>query len=247
MSNNLVVYSLFDGSGLMVEPWAKAGAKCFCFNSSKGNHGEYVARVDHPNINYVDIWIEGLDQFLDFIGSEKIPPADIIFGFPDCTLFAVSGEQHERNADDIQVALANAKLVEALGDFYNCPWMAENPVGKLSTLWRKPNAYFNPHEYGGYMTEEDQPYHPRMPLFDGYTKKTCIWHGNGFEMPVKKPGPINIGYFWAWRWTGGKSARTKQLRSLTPRGFARAVFHDNHPLLDDQCCILGDCPNCIPF
>lgn len=66
-----------------------------------------------------------------------------------------------------------------------------------------------------------------MLMFDGYTKKTCLWFGNGFRMPEKRPGPINIGFFWGWKYLGGKSETTKQLRSLTPRGFARAVFEAN--------------------
>lgn len=65
---------------------------------------------------------------------------------------------------------------------------------------------------------------------DGYTKKTAIWHGNGFIEPKRNPLSDNEGvmFFWGWRWLGGKSAKTKQLRSLTPRGFARAVFMANH-------------------
>lgn len=107
--------------------------------------------------------------------------------------------------------------------------MVENPVGALSRpeMMGTPDAYFHPWEYGGYMTTDDKPFHPKMPMFDGYTKKTCLWFGNGFRMPEKRPGPINIGFFWGWKYLGGKSETTKQLRSLTPRGFARAVFEAN--------------------
>lgn len=107
--------------------------------------------------------------------------------------------------------------------------MVENPVGALSRpeMMGTPDAYFHPWEYGGYMTTDDKPFHPKMPMFDGYTKKTCLWFGNGFRMPEKRPGLINIGFFWGWEYLGGKSETTKQLRSLTPRGFARAVFEAN--------------------
>lgn len=153
----------------------------------------------------------------------------IIFGFPDCTLFAQSGSQHDRDDAELQYALANAKLIRELGERYNVPWMIENPVGALSRpeMMGTPDAYFHPWEYGGYMTTDDKPFHPKMPMFDGYTKKTCLWFGNGFRMPEKRPGPINIGFFWGWKYLGGKSETTKQLRSLTPRGFARAVFEAN--------------------
>ncbi|AGF89292.1 Dcm [Salmonella phage SP069] len=33
-----VVWSLFDGSGIMGLPWAEAGYQVYCFNADKGNH-----------------------------------------------------------------------------------------------------------------------------------------------------------------------------------------------------------------
>jgi hypothetical protein len=220
-----VIWSLFDGSGIMVKPWADAGHKCYCFNSSKANHGEYVVRMEHENIKYVDVWID--DGFPFFIGKAGIEFPDIIFSFPDCTASAGSGAKHERDEDDIKALLSSCELVEHLAETFNCPWFVENPVGKLCTRWRKPEFYFDPYQFGGYMTDEDKPYHPKMPMFDGYTKKTGIWCGNGFVRPEKKNGPINIGCFWGWKWLGGKSTKTKQLRSLTPRGFAAAVYEAN--------------------
>lgn len=220
-----VVWSLFDGSGFMVKPWADAGYQCYCFNSDEGDHGEYPMRVEHPNIHYVNAWIKhGFDPTDDF---EDIEKPSIIFSFPPCTLMAHSGAKHERDAGGIAEAVALAKWAENLGDRYACPWMVENPVGKLSTNWRKPDAYFHPYEYGGYMDGTEAELHPKMPRFDGYSKKTCLWFGNGFVMPSKCPGPINIGKFWGWAYLGGASHRTKQLRSLTPRGFAIAVHSQN--------------------
>jgi hypothetical protein len=60
-----------------------------------------------------------------------------------------------------------------------------------------------------------------------YNKKTCLWTGNGFTLPQKSglpalqhdnPGHVKLG---------GKSARTKYIRSLTPRGFANALYLSN--------------------
>lgn len=222
----MIVYCMFDGSGIMGLPWAEAGHKVYCFNYDEANHGTYEIKMQHDNLHYVNVWIDS--SFNTFLMQSKIPAPEIIFAFPDCTFFAQSGSQHERAPGDIETALASARLVELLGRRYGCPWMVENPVGKLSTLWRKPDHYFNPHEYGGYMSATDRPFHPKMPEYDGYTKKTAIWCGNGFVMPERKPGPVNIGCFWGWKYLGGASARTKQLRSLTPRGFARAVFLFNN-------------------
>jgi hypothetical protein len=90
----------------------------------------------------------------------------------------------------------------------------ENPVGRLPKLLPdrlgKPVFYFNPCDFG-----------------DPYTKKTCLW-GN-FNEPVKNPvEPIRVCSQGSWIQTlGGKSERTKELRSITPSGFARAFFEAN--------------------
>lgn len=217
----MVIWSLFDGSGIMGLPWAMAGHQVYCFNADDANHGEYVVKMKNENLHYVNCWI---DSGFDF---GKRP--DIIFSFPDCTMLAGSGEKHERTNGDVDSAVILARLTESLGDRYNCPWMVENPVGKLSTVWRKPDYYFDPYEYGGYMSGFEESFHAKMPARDGYTKKTCIWAGNGFVMPRKVIAP-HIGKFWGWAYLGGASAKTKQLRSLTPRGFARAVFEANKDL-----------------
>lgn len=215
-----VIWSLFDGSGIMGLPWAEAGHTVYCFNADDADHGQYEIKMKHPNIIYVNKFITPRSDFSDY------PTPDIIFAFPSCTELAGSGEQHERTRSELRRAIATAQVAERLGSTFNVPWMFENPVGKLSTMWRKPDHYFHPFEYGDYLTGEEESFHPRMPARDAYTKKTCLWVGNGFIMPEKKPVP-HIGKFWGWAYPGGKSAKTKQLRSLTPRGFAAAVYEAN--------------------
>ncbi|WNL63298.1 hypothetical protein [Citrobacter phage Tr1] len=221
-----VVWCLFDGSGIMGLPWAEAGYQVYCFNASSGDHGEYFVKMTHPNITFVDTWI---DRTFDPTGMGVAggDTPSLIVGFPPCTMLAGCGEQHERTEEQIQEALENVRIVETLGNKHGVPWMIENPVGKLSTMWRKPNHYFHPWEYGGHLKEEEGSYHPKMPVCDGYTKKTCIWCGNGFIMPPKHPAKEYQNWFWGWKSLGGDSPKTKQLRSLTPRGFARAVFKAN--------------------
>jgi len=217
----MVIWSLFDGSGIMGLPWAQAGHDVYCFNFDGGNHGEYEVKMKHENIHYINVWIN--EFFEDFAYSIGLGAPDIIFAFPDCTEFASSGAKHKHDGLE---SLRNAKMVSRLGNDYNSKWMVENPVGKMSTLWRKPDHYFNPFEYGGYMSGFEESFHPKMPARDAYTKKTCLWTGGGFVMPERKPVE-HIGKFWGWAFLGGASARTKQLRSLTPRGFARAVYEAN--------------------
>ncbi len=226
----MIVWSLFDGSGLMAQPWAEAGHTCYCFNYDGADHGDYArlgARVEHENIHYINAWI---DNKFDF----KVSP-DIIFAFPPCTDLAVSGAAHfetkRRKNPTFQVeAVITCKVAARLAKKYNVPYMIENPVSVLSSLWRKPDYVFNPYEYGGYLPEDDT--HPMFPGYikprDAYPKKTCIWVGNGFVMPVKSCVAVVDGYSDQHNKLGGKSVRTKTIRSLTPRGLAKAVYEANH-------------------
>lgn len=236
-----VVWSLFDGSGYMGHEYAKNGWKVYCFNSSQADHGLYDAvRVKHPNIEYVDAWIDenfnpSAEGWVDKSGG-KIPAPNIIFAFPPCTDMAVSGAAwfKKKAAKDplFQIkAIKTAKIAAWLGDFvFGCPYMIENPVSVLSSKWRKPDHTFNPYEYGGYLPLDDS--HPFFPEYinprDSYPKKTCLWTGNGFIMPAKNPVFVAKGYSAQHSKLGGKSAKTKLIRSLTPRGLAVAVYQYNH-------------------
>lgn len=127
-------------------------------------------------------------------------------------------------------AIALCDLVRVVGNLFNCPWAFENPKGKLSTLYRKYDFRFDPCDYAGYLPEDDvHPIYPEIyPSQDRYNKDTCIWFGNGFKQPkFKRIEPFekqNPG----WKKCGGKSLKTKNIRSATPRGFAKAVHLSNN-------------------
>ena len=120
-------------------------------------------------------------------------------------------------------------------------WYVENPVGALGRLWRRPDFVFSPFEYGGYLMETDiHPQYPaHIPARDAYCKKTCIWCGPEFKLPPKRSvEPVRVvygrkrtggtcQYAPQAAGLGGKSRRTKNIRSSTPRGWARAVFEAN--------------------
>lgn len=201
-------------------PWAMGGHKVICFNADSADHGEYEIKMRHDNLRYVNKYITPASDFSEW------PAPDIIFAFPSCTNMAGCGSKHERDSSDVDLDIDTAQIAERLAGGFGCPWMVENPVGKLCTAWRKPDHYFDPYQYGGYMSGFEPEFHHKMPARDGYTKKTCLWVGNGFVMPERRP-VAHIGKFWGWAFLGGSSPRTKQLRSLTPRGFARAVYEAN--------------------
>ena len=108
---------------------------------------------------------------------------------------------------------AAKSIAEAIG----VPYLLENPVSTLASYYRKPDYTFNPCDYGGYLT----------PPRDAYTKKTCLWTGNGFVMPEPKPvEPIEGSKMHLMPPSEGRA----NLRSVTPAGFARAVFESNYPI-----------------
>jgi hypothetical protein len=95
--------------------------------------------------------------------------------------------------------------------------MLENPVGTLSTYWRKPDFAFDPWQFSGYLSK---------PMSDWYTKRTCVWVGNGFVFPkpvAAKTDERLISRMHRMPPSRGRSDR----RSQTPLGFARAVFQAN--------------------
>lgn len=206
-----IVLSLCDLTGNMVRPWAKNGFHCVCVDVQHTD-----PRIEEfPNGGRID-FIYGDVRFY-------LPPKElkIVFAFPPCTNLAVSGSGHFKEKG-IRGLIEGLELVERcrnICDWANVPWMLENPVSTISSYWRKPDYIFNPCDYGGYLD----------PPGDAYTKKTCLWTGGEFKMPPPKSvEPIKVCPQGSWiQRLGGKSDKTKNLRSATPGGFATAVFLSN--------------------
>jgi len=197
-----IVISCFDRTGTMVMPWAEAGYRCYCVD------------IQHPAGETQDgniIWV-GADM-CDWLPPFK-PIAFAAF-FPPCTDIAVSGARWFR--DKGLAALYKAvKLFYAsirIAEWSNAPYLIENPVSVVSTYWRKPDFIFDPCDFAGYPGGED----------DLYTKRTCLWVGGGFRMPqARKQSPVYGSMI--------PSENRANIRSETPKGFARAVFEANHPM-----------------
>jgi hypothetical protein len=134
---------------------------------------------------------------------------DMIIAFPPCTHLCSSGARWfaegakpielQYQARDFFMMFANA----------DCKKIAiENPVGKMSTYYRKPDQIINPYEYG----------HPEQ-------KKTCLWlkglpklkatnnvHDYMMTLPIKERTRIH--------WLGSNHSRE---RSKTYTGIAQAM------------------------
>ena len=234
--NKGIVLSLYDYTGEALKPWAEAGYYCYAFDIQ---HSTDENKCDHfyggGRITYIhmDLWnIDNIKNLRKFFSG-----MNVVFGmaFPVCTDLAVSGAAHfarkEKENPGFQTKASNhARWCADLFDALGCPYFIENPVSVLATKWRKPDYSFHPYEYGEYIPDAEAE-HPRWPDYiapkDRYTKKTCLWTGGGFTMPPKRPTQKPDGYSQQHLKLGGKSQRTKDIRSATPRGFARAVFEAN--------------------
>ena len=225
-----MILSLYDFTGEAVKPWAEMGFKCVCFDIQ---HSKVSPRVE-GNISYLHADLHNR-QDLTEIALEYENKVKFLMAWPDCTDMAVSGSRHfekKRGVDPLfQIhASDHARMCGNLGEIFGCPWMVENPRSVLSTFWRKPDHSFNPFDYGGYI-EAVNAFHPTYPEyispFDAYPKETFLWTGGRFVMPDKKPVHVNPGYSDQFKKLGGKSLKTKNIRSATPRGFAKAVMLSN--------------------
>jgi len=98
-------------------------------------------------------------------------------------------------------------------EWFDAPYFIENPVGVISSHYRKPDHYFHPWQYTSFCRG------------DNYTKKTCIWSGNGFVMP--EPNFIEGLEIDDRIHKQPPSAERSAIRSETPHGFMRAVYAAN--------------------
>ena len=149
----------------------------------------------------------------------ELSPGDLpdkvhgILAAPPCTDFASSGAQYWKAKDldgrtEASLALID-KTLEIISWCNPSWWALENPVGRLQKLRSQLGDpwYFQPHWFG-----------------DAYTKKTGLWGTFNRDLPRNpvEPDPKS----WLMQ-LGGKSERTKELRSMTPLGFAKSFFMAN--------------------
>ncbi len=154
----------------------------------------------------------------------SIKRADGVLIAVPCTDFTVSGAQYWAGKDadgrtSNSVSLVK-KSLEIVRYFQPDWWALENPVGRIDKLVPELQAfgpwYFQPHWFG-----------------DAYTKKTGLWGTFNRDLKRNYVDPEFVimsngdKYSPIHAKTGGKSERTKELRSITPPGFAQAFYQAN--------------------
>ena len=130
-----------------------------------------------------------------------------VIAFPPCTHLAASGARHfaAKRADGRQAE--GVDFFMAMTSFSDI-WAIENPVGVMSTIFRRPDQIIQPWQFG-----------------HGETKATCLWLRG---LPRLVPTEI---VFLSGRdhriHRMPPSADRAMLRSLTYAGVARAMASDN--------------------
>jgi hypothetical protein len=151
---------------------------------------------------------------------------------PPCTDFTVSGARWWAGKDERGETAKSVRIVEECLSLRKAVsetlrwWALENPVGRLKKLVPQlgdPLLIFQPNDYAGLADD---------PQKEAYTKRTCLWGDFNPDLPkdwraavmIEKTNKHGVTKRGSWMWAnlGGKSERTKELRSVTPQGFSRA-------------------------
>ncbi len=195
-----IILSLFEQSGYASLPWRLAGYQ--------------VIQID------LKLGFDIMKWNFKSLCKSRVTG---VMAFPPCTHFTVSGAQYWQEKDKdgrTQKYVALVKKALEIVHYFNPEWwFLENPVGRIATLVTELQKYgpfyFHPYEYG-----------------DPWKKKTALY--GQFTPPVKKPvAPVQMiakngdKYSPIHMQTGGKSERTKMIRSVTPMGFAKAFYKAN--------------------
>lgn len=127
---------------------------------------------------------------------------DMVIAFPPCTHLASSGARwfKQKRADGRQQAAVDFFML-----FANCGCeriAIENPIGIMSTVWRKPDQIIQPWQFG-----------------HGETKATCLWLRG-----VPKLVPTDVVKGREGRiWKMPPGPKRSRLRSKTYTGIAQAM------------------------
>lgn len=203
---------LFDVSCVMAEPWREAGYECWCLD------------IQHPPAYSTGgITSDGQLHRVHWDLSRPWMPSfrpSFVAAFPPCDHLAVSGARwfQGKGLRALSRAVNLFATAAEFCEWAQCPYLIENPVSTIATYWRKPDFTFHPHQFTGYCRD------------DNYTKRTCLWTGGGFVMPTMfqadgLPEPDNRIH------AAPPGPNRHNFRSMTPRGFSRAVFEANGRVL----------------
>ena len=218
---------LCDYSGIWSQPYRDAGHRTIQVDPKlhhrfrKDTQGNFYLSMTAQAFLHSNMW-----RGMNIRGVVMMPP---------CTDFTISGNQYWPAKDEDGRTASSMEIVAACLDIKDNVlrpdgwWVLENPVGRLPTLFPerlgKARVFTHPYKYAGFSDN---------PEAEAFTKKTGLWGKFSTALPESPLDPVMYttknGKRGSWMWAklGGKSERTKELRSMTPQGFARA-FHMANP------------------
>lgn len=206
-----VVVSLCDITGVMVEPWTRNGYEAVLVDPQHGD-----TRWDGRVMKAALTVEESLPFLAEILRTREVAA---VFGFPPCKDLAVSGARWfsaKREYDPMfqAKAVAVAEQCRTFGAVSGAPYFVENPMSVLTSVWGEPDHTFNPYDYTLIAPE------------DNYPKLTCLWTGNDFRMP-KPQRNTSLGKPDDRIHLARNDKDRANTRSITPRGFAEAVYAAN--------------------
>ena len=148
---------------------------------------------------------------------------DLIIAHPPCTRLCSSGqrwiyfgddEYREKKLREQQDGIAFFMAFVEAANMTGVKMAIENPVGIMSSIYRKPDCIYNPYDFS-----------PETEC-----KKTCLWLFNGLK-PLQPNQHIPKGQrthgIWRSNFNGKyisyNSTECAKMRSKTPRGVAKAM------------------------
>ena len=159
--------------------------KEYVLRSAKKNHNAFSCDIlepsgGHPEYHILGDALEAIKPGTHITmdgASHLIGKWDLIIAFPPCTYLTVTGNRWfnvDRYGDKALKRIEDRKeAIKFFMKFANADCekvVIENPVGVMSTEWRKPDQIINPYLFG-----------------DPFEKKTCLWLKG-----VKPLTPTNI-------------------------------------------------------
>ena len=219
MKNLKVLIACEESQAVTIE-FRKLGFEAYSCDilPCSGGHPEW-----HLQMDVLKAMQGGLFTPQNYIGQMiHIEKWDMIIAFPTCTFLTVTGnrwfniERYGKKA--IQRHKDREEAIKFFMMFANADCekiVIENPVGIMSSEWRKPNQIINPFQFG-----------------DPFEKKTCLWiKGLPNLQPtnIVEPAPRTVfesgksmPTWYAEAWRLPKEQRST-LRSKTFQGIAEAM------------------------
>lgn len=160
--------------------------------------GHYAKSCDYraseqPGPHYQGSWFD-----MDLLNEGW----DVGIFHPDCTFLTVSGNRWADEEWRMEARMSAMHTVRAIWALPIKKIAIENPIGVLSTFWRRPDQVIEPFHFG-----------------DPYRKGTCLWLKN---LP-KLVATNNLGTGAQACWKEPPSPERKQNRSRTYPGIAEAM------------------------